>query len=163
MKKVLIIFCVLLAALTLVGCAHGVTAPPENPDGITSDNTDKTTEEITVMYVHVNGNKLEVTLDNNSSVDALVALLKQGDIVFTAYENGDFEIYGSIGRSLPTNNTQITAQAGDVLLYAGNNICLFFGSNSYSYTKIGKINGYTAQQLKTLLGGKTVTVTLSLK
>lgn len=119
-------------------------------------------EEITKMYVSVNSNKLEVTLEKNSTVDELVARLKQGDIVYTATPNS-FEIYGSIGDALTTNNTQITAQAGDVLLYAGNNICIFFGSNAWSYTKIGKINGYSASELRTLLGADgSVQVTISL-
>ena len=120
-------------------------------------------EEVSEMYITVNGNKLKVTLEDNSSVAALVEILKQGDIVFTATENGGFEIYGNIGHTLPTNNTQITAQAGDVILYAGNNICLFFGSNSWSYTRIGKINGYTSSELKAMLGALgSVQVTLSL-
>lgn len=122
-------------------------------------------EEIIKMYITINGNKLEVTLDKNSSVDALVEILKQGDIVFNATENGGFEIYGDIGHTLPTNNTQMTAQAGDVILYAGKYICLFFGSNSWAYTALGKIEGYTANELKALLGAGqgSAKVTLSLK
>ena len=116
------------------------------------------------MYITVNENKLEVTLASNSTVAALVERLKQGDILYTATANG-FEIYGSIDKALPTNNEQITSEAGDVLLWAGNNICIFFGNNSYSYTRIGKIEGYTAEQLKTLLGADqgSVQVKISLK
>ena len=116
------------------------------------------------MYLTVNGNKLEVALAENSSVDALVGILKQGDVTFTADENGGFEIYGDIGHSLPTNNTHLTAQAGDVFLYAGRYLCFFFGSNSYSYTEIGKIKGYSASELRTLLGANqgSVQVTVSL-
>ncbi len=121
-------------------------------------------EEITKMFIAINGNKLEVTLAENSSVDALVEILKKGDITFTADENGNFEMYGDIGHSLPANNTHISAQAGDVILYAGRYLCLFFGNNSYSYTAIGKINGYSASELRTLLGAEqgSVQVTISL-
>ena len=130
-------------------------------DGTGGDNDGES--EISVMYVYVNGNKLEVTLEKNSAVDELVALLRKGNITYTAHANG-FEIYGDIGHSLPTSDSYITSQTGDVLLWAASNICIFFGNNSYSYTRIGAINGYSASQLKALLGagGGSVQVTLSL-
>lgn len=116
------------------------------------------------MYITINGNKLEVTLAENAAADALVKKLKRGDITYTANDYGDFEKVGSLGFSLPTNNEQITARAGDVILYSGNQIVLFYGSNSWSYTRLGKMNGYTATELRTLLGaGKgSVQVTVSL-
>ncbi|MCH5155326.1 MAG: InlB B-repeat-containing protein [Clostridiales bacterium] len=121
-------------------------------------------EEITTMFITINGNKLAVKLEKNSSVDALVELLKHGDMVYTADDYGNFEKVGSLGHSLPTNNSNITASAGDVILYSGNQIVLFYGSNSWSYTRLGKIEGYTASQLRELLGaGKgAMSVTLSL-
>ena len=125
--------------------------------------SDGENEEITEMYITVKDFKLKVTLEQNSSVAALIEILKQEDIVYTAYGNS-FEIYGDIGHSLPTNNTQITSQAGDIFLWAGNNICIFFGNNSYSYTRIGKIEGYSAELLKSMLGtNSSVQVKLSLK
>lgn len=171
-----------ISLLLFAGCA--ATPPPQNngpsggaeqqtPSGKDDENMPNETpsdkeddsEEITKMYITVNDNKLEITLANNSSADALVALLKRGDITFTATENGGFEIYGSIGQPLPTNNQQITAEVGDVLLYAGSYLCIFFGGNSYSYTRIGKINGYTMSELRSLLGADqaSVQVTISLK
>ena len=120
-------------------------------------------EEITEMYITVGNNKLKVTLAENSTVDALAELLKKGDITYTAHAN-NFEIYGDIGHSLPTNNTQLTSGVGDVFLWAGSNICIFFGNNSYSYTRIGKIEGYTAARLKEILAPTSnVQVTISLK
>ncbi|MDE7296634.1 MAG: hypothetical protein K2N84_05145, partial [Clostridia bacterium] len=99
------------------------------------------------MYLTVNGNKLEVTLAENSAVDALVERLKQGDITYTANDYGGFEKVGSLGFSLPSSDTKITTEAGDVMLYLGNQIVLFYESNSYGYTRLGKINGYTATEL----------------
>ena len=122
-------------------------------------------EEITEMYITINGNKLEVTLAKNSSVDALVELLRQGDITYTADDYGNFEKVGNIGHTLPRNDTQINTKAGDVILYQGNNICLYYGNNSWSFTRIGKIEGYSASELRTLLGAGngSVQVTISLK
>lgn len=104
------------------------------------------------MYITINGTKLEVTLSQNTSVDALLELLNQEDITYVAHHYGGFEIVGNIGQSLPTNNMQITAQVGDVMLYQGNSIVIFYGQNSWSYTSIGKINGYSASELRALLG-----------
>ena len=127
------------------------------------NNDSKESEEITEMYITVGNNKLKVTLAVNSAVDDLVKLLKKGDITYIAHAN-NFEIYGDIGHSLTTNNEQLTSDVGDVFLWAGDNICIFFGNNSYSYTRIGKIEGYTAAQLKEMLAPtSTVQVTISLK
>ncbi|MBD5092480.1 MAG: hypothetical protein HDT36_03765 [Clostridiales bacterium] len=117
------------------------------------------------MYLTINGNRIEVTLAKNSSVDALVEILKKGDVTYTANDYGGFEKVGSLGHTLPTNNSQITTQAGDVILYSGNQIVLFYGSNSWSYTRLGRINGYSVSELKALLGaGKgAVQVTISLE
>lgn len=117
------------------------------------------------MHITINGNKLEVTLEKNSSVAALVKRLKQGDITYTANEYGGFEKVGRLGFNLPTNNKKITTQVGDVILYSGNQIALFYDSNSWFYTRLGKINGYSAFELYTLLCARdgSVKVTISLK
>ena len=122
-------------------------------------------EEISKMYITIYGNKLEVTLENNQAVKALVEILKQGDITYTAREYGGFEMVGNIGLTLPSNDNRITTTAGDVVLYQSNQICLFVGSNTWEYTRLGKIQGYTDQELRSLLGvGKgSVEITLSLK
>lgn len=122
-------------------------------------------EIVTKMFVTVNGNKLEVTLAENSSVDALVEILRQGDITYTANDYGGFEKVGDIGHTLPQNNTQITTQAGDVILYQGRSICLYYDTNSWNFTRIGKIDGYSATELRTLLsaGSGSVQVVISIK
>lgn len=122
-------------------------------------------EAITKMFVTINGNKLEITLTENTSVDALVEILKHGDITYSANDYGDFEKVGDIGHTLPQNNTQITTQAGDVILYQGHNICLYYGTNTWNFTRIGKINGYSETELRTLLGaGKgNIRITISLR
>ena len=154
MKRFVKFLALVLCALSLCVFASACSGGSENENW----------EESGEMYLTVNGNKLKVTLADNSSVYALTEILKEGDITFTADENGDFEMYGDIGHNLPTNNTQISATAGDVILYAGRYLCLFFGSNSYSYTRIGKIEGYSASELRTLLGASagSVQVTVSL-
>lgn len=122
-------------------------------------------EEITEMFITIDGNKLKVKLEKNASVDALVELLKQDDIAYTADDYGNFEKVGGLGHSLPTSDTYINTVAGDVILYCGNQLVLFYGNNSWSYTRIGKIEGYSVAQLRDLLGaGKgKMQVTLSIE
>lgn len=133
-------------------------------DGLNLDSVSER-EEITKMFVTVNGKKLAVTLAENSSADALVEILKQGDVTYTADDYGGFEKVGDIGHMLPQNNAQITAQAGDVILYQGRSICLYYGTNSWNFTRIGRIDGYSAEELRDLLcaGTGSVQVTLGLK
>ena len=164
-KKFIVILLGIMLCLCLAFCACKNSAGGGNGDS--TDNSQQETGgengEVTQMYIYVNDNKLEVKLENNSTVDELVALLKQGNITYTANAN-NFEIYGDIGHSLTTNNTQITSEVGDVLLWAGSNICIFFGHNSYSYTRIGKIEGYTADTLRAILAKtSTVQVTIGLE
>ena len=82
----------------------------------------------------------------------------------TLNSSGGFEIWGALGFSLPTSNEQVNAQPGDVILYNGSNICIFFGSNSWSYTRLGRIDGLSESELRTFLkaGESNISVTLSL-
>ena len=126
------------------------TQYPDEPSGGDSENQDN--DEVTIMYMYINGNRLEVALANNDATKALVELLKRGDIVYTADDYGGFEKVGAFGHSLPTSNSQITTQPGDVMLYMGNQIVIFYGNNSWSYTPIGKIQGHSSSELRGLLG-----------
>jgi len=94
----------------------------------------------------------------------LVEKLKQAPVTVTLNSSGGFEIWGALGFSLPTSNQQTTAQPGDVILYNGSNICLFYGSNSWSYTRLGKIDGLSESELQSFLkaGESDIEVTLSL-
>ena len=141
---------------------EGEQNPPEQGDG---EQNPPEEEKITKMYLTVNGNRLEVILAENSAVEKLVEILKEGDIVYTANDYGGFEKVGSLGHSLPTSDEYISTQAGDVMLYLGNQIVIFYGSNSWEYTRLGKIEGYSTSQLATLLGAGQgrVEIILSLK
>ena len=88
--------------------------------------------------------------------------MAQNPIVTIEMEDyGSFEKVGALGQSLPTENVQTTTQAGDIVLYQGNQIVLFYGSNSWSYTRLGKIDDLTGWEQA--LGDADVTVTFSLE
>jgi hypothetical protein len=93
-----------------------------------------------------------------------VGALSEASIIYEADDYGGFEKVGPLGRSLPTSNSQITTQAGDVILYNGNQLVLFYGSNSWSYTRIGRMEYGTLDELKSFLkaGQGKISVTLSL-
>ena len=156
MKKLfLTLILAVLTGLLFAGCT--VPAVPPNGDSAETEEAE--------MYLTINKNKIKVTLAENSSVRALVEILEEGDIVYTANDYGGFEKVGDLGHTLPTVDTQITTQAGDVILYNGNQIVLFYGSNSWRYTRLGKIEGYSVSELRSLLcaGEGSVQVTISLK
>lgn len=93
---------------------------------------------------------------------ALLALLKDGDITVNAHDYGSFEKVGSLGTKLPTNDEQITTEPGDVILYQGNQITVYYDTNSWNFTRLGRVQGVTAEELKGILGAGDVTMVLSL-
>ena len=133
---------------------------------IEADVTPTFAEENTTMdkmYIIIGGQTQLVTLVDNDATRELVAALQSAPITVTLNDN-NFEIWGSLGRSLTTKNEQMTAQPGDVVLYNGSNICIFYDSNSWSYTRLGHIDGLSGSQLRTFLkaGQNNISVTLSL-
>lgn len=116
------------------------------------------------MLVTIDGVTQTASLDDNVATAKLVENLQEGPVTVTLNSSGGFEIWGSLGFSLPTDNRQINAQPGDLVLYNGSNICMFYGSNSWSYTPLGKFEGLNVDQLKDFLkaGQSNISVTLSL-
>ena len=116
------------------------------------------------IKITVSGKSLPVKIEDNVATKALVAALRDASITYEAHDYGGFEKVGGIGRTLPSGDSQITTQPGDVILYASDQIVLFYGSNSWSYTRIGKIQYGTLDELKSFLqaGKGNISVTLSL-
>ncbi len=106
---------------------------------------------------------LRATLEANDATATLVSLLKDGPIELDLHEYGGFEIIGTLPQSLPTNDEHIDAQPGDIVLYQGNQLSFFYGTNSWSYTRIGHIEDSDGNAILEALGGTgDSTVTLSL-
>lgn len=132
----------------------------------TQDETsDEESEEEAIMeqntfYVSVGGETFSATFADNSGAQALKELLAGGDITIQMSDYGGFEKVGPLGQSLPTENSQTTTQAGDIVLYQGNQIVIFYGSNSWSYTRLGRIDNLTGWQ--EALGSGDIAVTFSL-
>jgi hypothetical protein len=116
------------------------------------------------IKISVSGKTLPVKIEDNEATRALVAALREASITYEADDYGGFEKVGPLGLSLPGNDTRITTGPGDVILYSGNQIVLFYGSNSWSYTRIGKVEYESLDALKSFLkaGEGKISVTLSL-
>jgi hypothetical protein len=162
---------ILICLLALLACTKApdpvvtIPDPPqEKPDDTGGNNGNNDTSMPTEIKITVSGKSLPVKIEENEATKALVAALREASITYEADDYGGFEKVGALGRSLPTNNSQITTQPGDVILYSGNQIVLFYGTNSWSYTRIGKMEYGTLDELKSFLkaGQGKISVTLSL-
>ena len=141
----------LLAALLITGCTKN------------SETFAQTMEQ--KMYITIGEETHTVTMEDNVGTRALIAALQTENIVYIAHDYGNFEKVGYIGQSFPTDNHQTTTSAGDFVLYGGDNICIFYGSNSWSYTRIGKLDGLSADEVRRFVkaGEGEVSITLSLQ
>ena len=113
------------------------------------------------MNVQVGDVVFSATLEKNEAMSALVEMMRESPVVIQMSDYSGFEKVGSLGTSLPTSNSQTTTQAGDIVLYNGNQIVIFYGSNSWNYTRLGYIDDLTGWE--EALGRGDVTVIFSLQ
>ena len=119
-------------------------------------------KETKMPVLAVNGTPVPVEWENNESVQALRELAAEKPIVIQMSMYGGFEQVGSLGKDIVRNDVHTTTSAGDIVLYSGSNIVIFYGSNSWSYTRLGHITGMTADEISELLGNGDVTITISM-
>jgi len=115
------------------------------------------------MKMKIGDTVVAVDWEDNESVEALKALCKDAPLTIQMSMYGGFEQVGSIGTSLPRNDEQTTTQAGDIVLYSGNQLVVFYGSNSWAYTRLGRVADQEAEGMQALLGNGDVTITISLE
>ena len=158
-----------LVLMTLAGCSAAPESTTTSTAQITTsakEISEMTTEKTTVteaersMTLKIGEREVKVTWEDNASVEDLKKLAASGlTIKMSMY--GGFEQVGSIGQAITRDDKQTTTKPGDIVLYSGNQIVVFYGSNSWSYTRLGKID-LTEKELKDLLGNGDVTITLCL-
>ena len=122
--------------------------------------TEEKPQEESMLHLLIDGEEVNVAWEDNETVDALSKLAQSEPLTISMSGYGGFEQVGAIGTSLPKNDVQMTTTAGDIVLYAGNQIVVFYGSNSWAYTKLGRITDKNESELKDLLGNGDVTITL---
>ena len=130
----------------------------DEEDVITNDER----SEVNMLKLFINEEEIQVIWEENESVEALKNLAEDKPIIIDMSMYGDFEQVGSIGQSIPRNDKQMTTSAGDIVLYSGNQLVVFYGSNSWAYTKLGHIDNTSAEEMKKRLGSGDVNVTISI-
>lgn len=157
------------AALLIGGCgANEAEHEPEHEvsediQEIFPEESEETVneEEDSEMILRIENEEINVVWEDNQSVNALKELVSEKELSISMHMYGGWEQVGSIGTGLPRNDVQTTAKPGDIMLYSGDQIVVFYGDNSWAYTKLGTMDGYTQAQLREMLGNGNVTLTIS--
>ena len=169
-----IIYFGLIFAMTLfVLCACGQKPGREQDAEITtiveqeketgtveSDNSESVTVE---LHMRIGSTEVAVDWEDNESVTALKELVASQPLQINTSAYGGFEQVGPLGTSLPRNDEQTTTEAGDIMLYSGDRIVVFYGSNSWAYTRLGRIADKTEQELAELLSIDETTIILEMR
>ncbi len=145
MKKVLALLCCLMAALLPIAQASAETLKEENK-----------------MYLQIGDRILTVQMAENTSVEALLALLADGPLTLEMTDYAGMEKGASLPETLPENNEPMNTVPGDVILFQGRTFVIYYSTNSWSLTPLGKVQDITAEELRALLGDGDVSVTLLL-
>lgn len=133
----------------------------DETEDIESSNENEEGEQTEMkMNVQIGDYNFTATLEENEAVNELTDMMKEGPVTIGMSDYSGFEKVGSLGRSLTRNDSQTTTKAGDIVLYNGNNIVMFYGSNSWSYTRIGKIDDLS--DWETALGSGSITAVFTL-
>lgn len=161
MKKNITVLLIGLLLVVFTACSAksaDVTTAAETTALQNGQTTEAPTAEAK-LTLNINGESTPVIWENNESVDALKELVKSSPLTIKAEKYGGFEQVGEIGKSLPENDVSITTQAGDIMLYTGDRLVLFYGSNTWEYTRLGRID-LPDEEISRLLSDKPVTVTI---
>ena len=189
MKKAAPILIVLLLSMALTACGNvqnkSETSSTTNSDGSSvpestlhsdedpndeqksqtsteNNGASKETEE-QALKMTIGSTPVSVKWEDNESVDSLKELCSDQPVTISMSMYGSFEQVGAIGADLPRNDVQTTTSSGDIVLYSGNQLVVFYGSNSWAYTRLGHITDKTSQEMTELLSDGDVTITLSVK
>ena len=134
----------------------------QQESGTVENNAEEPADEKeSTMKLTINNTEVNVSWENNESVRALAKMAENGPVTIETEPYGGFEQVGSIGATLPSNDTNIRTEAGDIMLYTSSQMVIFYGSNSWAYTRLGKITDKSDSELRELLSGYGVTVTIT--
>ena len=177
MKQALSLILIVIITVLCIGCGsaqgraasapepeqHSEVAPKEEAaESKHMQNSNTESEEAETMRMKSGETDVEIVWEDNESVSALKELARDClRIQMSMY--GGFEQVGSLGTSLPRSDVQTTTKTGDIVLYAGNQIVVFYGSNSWAYTRLGRIINVSEEDLTKLLANGNVVITLSLE
>ena len=140
-------------ALALSACGSAPAEPGSAAETVREDET-------TMLQMTIGQTPVKVDWEENEAVNALKALCQDGPLTISMSMYGGFEQVGSIGARLPGSDRQTTTRSGDIVLYSGDQLVVFYGSNSWAYTRLGHISDRSDTEMAALLGNGDVTITL---
>ena len=114
------------------------------------------------IVMTINGTPVTVEWEDNETVSTLKEAVRDNPLTIQMSMYGGFEQVGSLGMNLPRNDTHITTEPGDVILYSGNQLVVFYGSNTWAYTRLGHITDKAQAELRELLSNGNVTIVISM-
>ena len=174
MKKILVLILIIMVTVCFApGCGQEPVQDPAPSDDSQEQSQDQSTEDDTmteeqknmvkvtyVLHMKIGDTPVSVDWEDNAAVDALAELASRGwyDIQLSMY--GGFEQVGAIGEALPAEDEQTTTDPGDIVLYSGDQIVVFYGNNSWAYTRLGHITDKTEDEMAELLGNGDVKISL---
>ncbi len=160
MKQTLITALTLL--LLLAGCAGDNQESSESPEtaGLagTRPDTHEAVKPTAVLVMEVNGKTYYPELADNSSAEAFFDKLREGPLKLELHDYGNFEKVGSLPWELPENDEEITTVPGDIILYQGKQLSVYYDENTCSLTGLAKIKQVEKEELLAVLGDGDVTV-----
>ncbi|QTQ16874.1 cyclophilin-like fold protein [Treponema parvum] len=116
-----------------------------------------------IKDMQIDGTVLDVEWENNNTVKELKEELKQGEVTIRLSKYSDFEQVGELGKTYSSSDKRIAAEAGDIMLYSGNKIVVFYGANTWEYTRIGKIKNLSKEEIKRLLSNSDVVLKIKME
>ena len=165
MKK---LFSFIAALLLFAACSSDAASSvkptqPEIQTPKSSANSSAQTEAPVKLKIHVNDTTFTATLEENSSAKAFAEFLAQGDMTLDMHDYGSFEKVADLPRSFPRNDKQIDTDAGDIILYQGNSITIYYDKNSWNFTRLARIDNVNKKRLQQILGKGNVKATFSVE
>lgn len=139
-----------------------VNTQTPSPSAASPKPNDEKEESDKMLNIQIGEHLLTATLEQNSSTEALLKMLSNGPVTIHMQDYANMEKVGDLPESLPRNDEQINTEAGDLILYQGKTFSIYYDTNSWSLTRLGKINNITQQELKDILGDGNVTIVLSI-
>ena len=138
----------------------GEIVTEETSDMEDTDSVAEAIRPVPTLVIEANGLVFYASFEDNSSAEALLEKLSRGHIELELHDYGGFEKVGPLPWELPRNDASITTVPGDVILYQGSQITIYYDENTWSFTRLAKIDGVTKEELLQAFGEGNVTVKL---
>ena len=166
MKKAVVVILLLIMIFALNACTETSdkteTTSAVNTEAAQMTENETLSEEQTnemKIDININGKTFTATLEDNTAAEELYEIIKNEGLTVEMSDYSGFEKVGSLGRTLTASDKQTRTKSGDIVLYSGSQLVMFYGTNSWSYTRLGKIDDLSGWE--EALGGGDITAEFS--